>query len=122
MSLSTHCLDTTTGLPAGGLQVELVSLAVTDVGPDVTAEPTVLESATTDADGRYRFVVDPAPGTYRLRFHTGDLLAASGTATLYPWVDVTFTVGDPAVDPATPSHLHIPLLLNPFGYSTYSGS
>ncbi|WP_291474500.1 MULTISPECIES: hydroxyisourate hydrolase [Corynebacterium] len=122
MSLSTHCLNTTTGLPAQGLQVELVKLEVTDHGPDVTAEPTVLESATTDADGRYRFTVDPAPGTYRLRFHTGDFLAAADTATLYPWVDITFTVEDPEVDPATPSHLHIPLLLNPFGYSTYRGS
>lgn len=122
MSLSTHCLNTTTGLPAAGLQVELVALEVTASGADLAAEPTVLESATTDADGRYRFVTDPTPGTYRLRFRTGEFLAAQGIATLYPWVDVTFTVEDPADNPVTPSHLHIPLLLNPFGYSTYRGS
>ncbi|MCI1255620.1 MULTISPECIES: hydroxyisourate hydrolase [Corynebacterium] len=122
MSLSTHCLDTTTGLPAKGLQVELVKLHAVDSGADITADPTVLESASTDGEGRYRFVVDPVPGTYRLRFHTGDYLSAAGTPTLYPWVDVTFVVEDPADNPAAPSHLHIPLLLNPFGYSTYRGS
>lgn len=122
MSLSTHCLDTTTGLPAAGLQVELVKLTVHRSGPELTADTEVLESATTDDDGRYRFVVDPEPGTYRLRFLTADYLAGRGAATLYPWVDVTFTVEDPADNPATPEHLHIPLLLNPFGYSTYRGS
>ena len=65
MSLSTHCLNTTTGLPAQGLQVELVKLDAVDAGADITATLTVLESATTDADGRYRFTVDPEPGTYR---------------------------------------------------------
>jgi 5-hydroxyisourate hydrolase len=122
MSLSTHCLDTTTGRPAEGLQVELVKLTVHKSGPGVSADPEVLESATTDTDGRYRFVVDPKPGTYRLRFVTGDYLAAQGRETLYPWVDVTFTVDDPADNPDAPEHLHIPLLLNPFGYSTYRGS
>ena len=122
MSLSTHCLNTTTGLPARGLQVELVKLDAVEDGADISATPTVLESDVTDADGRHRFTVDPESGTYRLRFHTGDYLKAQDTATLYPWVDITFTVDDPAVTPATPSHLHIPLLLNPFGYSTYRGS
>ncbi|AGP31865.1 hydroxyisourate hydrolase [Corynebacterium terpenotabidum] len=122
MSLSTHCLNTTTGLPAEGLLVELVSLAVDGAGAEISAVPTVLESATTDADGRHRFALSPEPGTYRLRFHTGAFLAAQDTDTLYPWVDITFTVEDPAVNPAAPTHLHIPLLLNPFGYSTYRGS
>lgn len=122
MSLSTHCLDTTTGRPAEGLQVELVALTVHKSGAEVIAGTEVLESATTDADGRYRFVTDPVPGTYRLRFLTGDHLAAQGRETLYPWVDVTFTVDDPADHPDAPGHLHIPLLLNPFGYSTYRGS
>lgn len=122
VTLSIHCLDTTTGLPARGLQVELVALEVTTSGPDLRDEATVLESATTDDDGRYRFVTAVAPGTYRLRFRTGEYLASRGTDTLYPWVDVTFAVDDPASTGDAPSHLHIPLLLNPFGYSTYRGS
>lgn len=109
MSLSTHVLNTATGLPARGVPVTLF-----------TVQGVPVESGTTDADGRHRFTADLAPETYRLRFDTGVYLADTGTPSLYPYVDVTFhaTVARGGVD----GHLHIPLLLSPFGYSTYQGS
>lgn len=109
MSLSTHVLNTTTGLPAEGLTFELT----TEAGSPV-------ESGSTDADGRYRFSTPLEPGTYRIRFATGDYLTAGGTASLYPYVDITFFVSDERG--GENGHLHIPLLLSPFGYSTYQGS
>lgn len=112
MSLSTHVLDTATGLPAVGMSIELAEVTV-----DGKERPIV--SVTTDADGRHKFSVSPGPGTYRMRFLTGDYLAGSGSGTLYPWVDVNFAITG---DKAEPSHLHIPLLLSPFGFSTYRGS
>jgi 5-hydroxyisourate hydrolase len=53
---------------------------------------------------------------YRLTFGTGGYFAALGVATFYPFVTITFEVRDPA------GHYHVPLLLSPFGYSTYRGS
>lgn len=111
MSLSTHILDTSTGLPASGVQMELVALDVASK----KAEETPLETATTDDDGRHRFTVDLEPGSYRLRFATGEYFADAET--LYPFVDIHFTVTADG-----PSHLHVPLLLSPFSYSTYRGS
>lgn len=109
MSLSTHVLNTTTGLPAAGLDIALV----TDQGAPV-------ESGATDADGRHRFSTPLEPGTYRLRFETGEYLDAEQTASLYPFVDITFHVT--AQRGGADGHLHVPLLLSPFGYSTYQGS
>ena len=106
MSLvTTHVLDTVTGLPARGVAVRLE-------GRDVTAE------ARTDDDGRVR-ELGPARlerGTYRVVFATGDWFAAQRRETFYPEVVVTFTVDDPD------DHLHVPLLLSPYAYSTYRGS
>ena len=73
-------------------------------------------AAATDADGRVGSLGgDLAAGDYRLRFDTGAWFAAAGVAAFYPEVVVTFTV-------ARDEHHHVPLLLNPFGYSTYRGS
>lgn len=109
MSLSTHVLNTATGVPAAGLTVDLYA-----------GQATLLESGATDADGRHRFVADLEPGAYRLRFDTGAYLAEVGTSSLYPYVDVTFHVT--AERGGADGHLHVPLLLSPFGYSTYQGS
>jgi 5-hydroxyisourate hydrolase len=106
MSLSTHVLDTATGLPAVGLTVTLF-----------TAQDVPVEEGVTDGDGRHRFSTPPEPGTYRLRFDTGAYFATTGTVSLYPFVDVTFHATS-----AVTGHLHVPLLLSPFGYSTYQGS
>jgi 5-hydroxyisourate hydrolase len=110
-TVSTHFLDTATGRPAAGVQVDLEAAAGDGwerVGGGVT-----------DGDGR---VADLAaggtlgPGTYRLAFATGAWFAAAGTAGFYPRVTVEFLVEDPG------GHYHVPLLLSPYGYSTYRGS
>jgi 5-hydroxyisourate hydrolase len=103
--VTTHVLDSVTGLPARGVAVRLE-------GRGVTAE------ARTDDDGRVRDL-GPARlerGTYRVVFATGDWFAAQRRETFYPEVVVTFTVDDPD------GHLHVPLLLSPYAYSTYRGS
>ena len=104
-SLSTHVLDAVTGTPSAGM-----SLLLTDAGG------TAVASGTTDDDGRARLAEALAPGTYRLRFETGPWFAAAGRETFYPEVVVAFTVD------ADRAHLHVPLLLSPFAYSTYRGS
>ena len=74
----------------------------------------------TDEDGRVRSFLPEAPlrpGTYRICFDTKTYLEASGRPVFYPQIDVVF-----AVDGAAEEHYHIPLLLSPFGYSTYRGS
>ncbi|GAY12324.1 hydroxyisourate hydrolase [Pseudonocardia sp. N23] len=98
MSLSTHVLDAATGAPAAGLMVRL------EGGSTVV----------TDSDGRARFAESPGAGTWRLVFDTGGWFG--DRPHFHPEVVVTFTVTDPA------AHLHVPLLLSPFAYSTYRGS
>jgi 5-hydroxyisourate hydrolase len=100
-TLSTHVLDTAQGRPAAGLRVEL-----TFGGGAVAA-------GVTDADGRVAPLGgDLDAGTYVLRFDTSSYLGADA---FYPEVVVTFAVG-------ADEHYHVPLLLSPFGYSTYRGS
>ena len=106
-SLSTHVLDTSGGRPATGIAVTLEG-----------ADGTVLAEGVTDADGRVADLADDLPaGDLRLRFDTGAWFAGQGVTAFYPEVVVTFTVGGSAGE-----HFHVPLLLNPFGYSTYRGS
>ena len=104
-SLSTHVLDTAAGQPAAGLRVTLES-----------TDGTVLATGVTDHDGRVGDLADGLPaGHLRLRFDTGSWFAAQGRAAFYPEVVVTFGVEGE-------EHFHVPLLLSPFGYSTYRGS
>lgn len=111
--ITTHVLDLAAGKPASGVAVALAVLRPDGRWADLAA-------GATDADGRLRDLLDPAaplaPGTYRLRFDTGAYFAALGVPSFYPSVAVDFTVSDPA------AHHHVPLLLSPFGYSTYRGS
>ena len=106
-TLSTHVLDTSAGRPAEGVAVELRS-----------ADGSVLGEARTDADGRVGSIgpVRLDAGDYTLRFDTAAYFAAAGTTGFYPEVAIAFTVADAG------QHYHVPLLLNPFGYSTYRGS
>jgi 5-hydroxyisourate hydrolase len=108
--ITSHVLDTSAGRPASGLSVKLERS-----GPE---GPTVVASATTDADGRVRdWIPAGVPGgRYRLVFETGAWFQAAGRDTIYPVVIIDFEVED-----GTP-HFHLPLLLAPFGYSTYRGS
>ena len=107
-TLSTHVLDAVSGEPAAGVRVVL---SRRDEGAW-----TELATATTDADGRVREVAEGlAEGDHRLVFDTAAHFASTGTTGFYPEVSVVFTVtGD--------RHLHVPLLLSPYAFSTYRGS
>jgi 5-hydroxyisourate hydrolase len=105
MSVSTHVLDSVTGRPAAGIAVRLF------------ADDDLLGEGVTDRDGRCQLTEDATGlGTHRLVFATGPWFAEQGRDAFYPEVVLTFAVLDPA-----DSH-HVPLLLAPFGYSTYRGS
>jgi 5-hydroxyisourate hydrolase len=106
-TLSTHVLDTSRGAPAEGVAVQLLPLASSEL----------LGEGVTNADGRVPAIGPERlePGDYRLRFDTGGYFAATGAEAFYPEVVVAFSV-------AEGQHYHVPLLLNPFGYSTYRGS
>ena len=112
-TVSTHVLDTSLGCPAPSVQVTLER--VDDAGSTAS-----IASATTDANGRIATTGDSAkdlaPGTYRLRFDTAEYFARTERPVFYPEVAVTFRIDAPD------EHFHIPLLLSPFGYSTYRGS
>ena len=115
MTISTHVLDASAGTPAAGVSVTLSRLEVGWLD---------VESGVTDADGRYRFLADTPAGTYCLTFGTGAYFTARAVETFYPEVAVTFTVAEPAdeTDAGVTGHVHVPLLLSPFAYSTYRGS
>lgn len=103
-TLSTHVLDAVTGEPARDLTVVL------------DGSTTGSTTGSTDTDGRLRFEADLAPGTHRLTFATGAWFAAQGRDAFHPEVTVAFEV-EPERD-----HLHVPLLLSPYSYTTYRGS
>lgn len=111
--ITTHVLDTSRGRPAQGVAVTLERLSD-------TGEATLLARGTTDADGRLRDLLPPEPrpqaGAYRITFDTGAYYRALGVEGFYPSVAITFVVRAPE------EHHHVPLLLNPFGFSTYRGS
>jgi len=105
-TLSTHVLDTSRGRPAAGLRIALESATGEQVA-----------EAVTDADGRAPHLATGAlaAGTYRLRFDSGAWFAEQDVVGFYPEVVVAFELsGD--------EHFHVPLLLSPYGYSTYRGS
>ncbi|MGR0321104.1 hydroxyisourate hydrolase [Agromyces sp. ZXT2-3] len=108
--ITTHVLDATSGRPAEGVGVEL-SVREGDGWRE-------LDAAVTDADGRVsRIGPETLPaGEYRLRFDTAAYFAARGTDSFYPEVVLTVRVA------ADGRHVHAPLLLSPFAYSTYRGS
>jgi 5-hydroxyisourate hydrolase len=109
--ITTHVLDTAAGRPAAGIEVRLSSR-------DASGTWREIGSGTTDGDGRVGDLLTDTleSGEYRLRFETGVYFDRLGVAAFYPHVDVTFSVADPS------QHYHVPILLNPFGYSTYRGS
>jgi 5-hydroxyisourate hydrolase len=115
-TISSHVLDTAIGLPARKLRLRLQVLALVEG----TQHWTTLVETSTDGDGRVpSFSTDGSlqAGTYRLCFDTKTYFEASGQPVFYPQIDVVF-----AVDGSAEQHYHVPLLLSPFGYSTYRGS
>jgi 5-hydroxyisourate hydrolase len=113
--LTTHVLDTARGCPAAGLVIELFRL-------DAGARH-LLATLTTNGDGRTDSQILPAEdfrtGTYELVFHAGAYLDSIGTPPEAPRfldiIPIRFGMSEA-------SHYHVPLLLSPFGYSTYRGS
>lgn len=109
--ITTHVLDTSRGTPGRDLAIELAHQregAWHTVG-----------AGRTDSDGRLRTLTPAgavATGTYRITFHTAAYFAATQTAAFFPIVEIHFHVGD------GDAHYHVPLLISPFGYSTYRGS
>jgi 5-hydroxyisourate hydrolase len=111
--LTTHVLDTSSGKPAAGIRVVLRRA-------DTSA---VMAKATTNADGRLdKPLLDGdalTPGSYEISFHVGDYFRGAGAALSDPAfldvVPVRFSV-------AEGRDYHLPLLISPYGYSTYSGS
>jgi len=113
LTLSTHVLDTVLGRPAVGVPVTLLYKIDEGWRP--------VGSGVTDPQGRLTSLLAPGAedlpaGIYRLHFDTGPYFRASGHRSFYPEVIVTFEVTEPA------THHHVPLLLSPFGYSTYRGN
>ena len=112
MSISTHVLDTSGGHPAAGLHITLFRQE-DDRWIEVAA-------GVTDDDGRIGALVPRGetmePGVWRIHFDTGAWHAGRGIDGFYPFAEIAFRVTDPT------QHYHVPLLLNPFGYSTYRGS
>ncbi|CAN5695408.1 hydroxyisourate hydrolase [soil metagenome] len=105
-TISTHVLDTALGRPAQGIRVTL------EQGADI------IGTGVTDADGRVpeiRSGAALAAGVYRLKFLVAEYFARDGRDGFYTEITVNFTVG-------ADQHYHLPLLLSPFGYSTYRGS
>ncbi|HNN94195.1 MAG TPA: hydroxyisourate hydrolase [Pseudomonadota bacterium] len=112
MGISTHILDTTRGRPAAGVEVLLDRRE----GESYAR----LATATTNQDGRVPALLPEGvvlqPGLYRLQFQVGAYFAARSVEAFYPSVTIEFSVKNAA------EHFHVPLLLQPFGYSTYRGS
>ena len=104
--ITTHVLDTAKGRPAGGVKIRL------DVLRGSAWE--TIGTGATDPDGRLRTLTEGVPletALYRLTFSTG-----AYNNGFFPEVAIVFKVDDPS------QHYHVPLLLSPFGYSTYRGS
>lgn len=111
MGLSTHILDTALGRPAAD-----VSLTLSQLQGESWEE---IGTGTTDADGRCRTLLGQhslEAATYKIRFATAEYFSAQKLTGLYPFVEIVFTIADPA------QHYHIPLLLTANGYTTYRGS
>ncbi|MBS1941248.1 MAG: hydroxyisourate hydrolase [Bacteroidetes bacterium] len=111
-TISTHILDTARGLPANGVRITLQRSTAGHTWED-------LAMGSTNADGR---VPDLLPlgtnlveGMYRIRFDVSTYFSNHGTKGFYPYIEVVFEL-------AEDGHYHVPLLLSPWGYSTYRGS
>nr|WP_311791237.1 hydroxyisourate hydrolase [Pantoea sp. UBA5923] len=110
--ISVHVLNLQTGVPTAGVSVEL--------DQNLNGKWITLATGVTDASGRisalYPAGKQAEQGTYKVVFKTGDYYASVKQKTFFPEIPVVFTLDN------TSQHYHIPLLLSPYGYSTYRGN
>lgn len=106
ISLSSHVLDTTSGKPVANMPVTLT-------GPDGSQVTSI-----TNSDGRCKEWpgISLTSGTYQIRFECKDYLLAHHGQSFYPFVDIHFDMNEDG------GHYHVPLLISPFGFSSYRGS
>jgi 5-hydroxyisourate hydrolase len=112
-AITTHVLDTARGRPAAGVSIVLERSESDGIWQ-------IIGQGETDADGRLRTLMPEAgsapPGTYRLTFDVRAYFDTHGVQSFYPTIAVTFDIPDGE------AHHHVPLLVSPFGYTTYRGS
>lgn len=107
--ITTHILDVSIGKPAGGVRVVLASV--------VDGQRKQVGAGVTDADGRLKDLgAAPGAGVFELTFETGPYFLTRDIKSFHPRVTVTVEITDPK------QHYHVPLLISPFGYTTYRGS
>ena len=109
--ITTHVLDTSKGKPSAGIKIMLFK--------NDNEEWKTIAGGITNKDGRIGDLLEknvfPGAGIYKLKFETKEYFNADAVETFYPFVEIIFEIKDK-------EHYHVPLLLNPFGYSTYRGS
>ena len=109
--ITTHILDTSKGKPAPGVAIVLYAKQHDDW--------TDIAAGTTNQDGRISDLLEKGnslkPGIYKMTFDTAAYFSRLSIQTFYPYIEIIFEI-------TGPEHYHIPLLVSPFGYSTYRGS
>ena len=112
-SISTHILDTARGIPAANVNISLYR-------KKNNGQWDCIGKGKTDPDGRVKNLHESQPtlseGTYKMHFETKGYFSEADDKFFYPYAEVVFVIGKDK------DHYHIPLLLSPFGYSTYRGS
>jgi 5-hydroxyisourate hydrolase len=109
--ITTHVLDTSSGRPAGGININLYGRE--------NENWKFIAEGNTDDNGRLGDLLKPdgvlEKGIYKLKFETGLYFKEKKLKCFYPYVEIIFEID-------TGEHYHIPLLLSPFGYTTYRGN
>jgi 5-hydroxyisourate hydrolase len=109
--VTTHILDTTIGKPAAGVTI-ILSKGENDEWRELARGKTNSDGRISDLLSKERIL---ETGIYKLRFETKDYFDREGIPGFYPYVEIVFDIRNA-------EHYHVPLLLNPYGYSTYRGS
>lgn len=125
--ITCHVLDSSIGKPAQGVKVQLLAPSVPGPNPTSGGVWIGIGASTTNAGGRCLDLLSPnpasdspsytlQPGTYQIVFETKEYFERTGRKSFYPFVQITFSIENPA------EHYHVPLLISPFSYTTYRGS